>query len=116
MTKQIPNPNDESTACEQRAPFGHSIYQYLWESSQARDVFADAPGPGRSASKPGFQTCCAADCQVGSAVEFGWPADLEIRDTAGLETRATDACRPSNGLHRKEFQMSFNQIQLLCSE
>ena len=29
----------------------------------------------------GFQTCCIADFQVGRVVEFGWPADLEIRDT-----------------------------------
>ena len=37
----------------------------------------------------GFQTCCVADFQVGSAVEFGRPADLEIRDTADLEVCAT---------------------------
>jgi hypothetical protein len=37
----------------------------------------------------GFQTCCIADFQVGNTVEFGWPADLEIRDTADLEVCAT---------------------------
>jgi len=41
---------------------------------------------GRSA---GFQTCCIADFQVGSAAPFGWLADLEIRDTADLEVCAT---------------------------
>ena len=37
----------------------------------------------------GFQTCCIADFQVGNTVEFGWPADSEIRDTADLEVCAT---------------------------
>ena len=41
----------------------------------------------------GFQTCCVADFQVG-AVEFGWPADLEIRDTADLEVCATLVAGP----------------------
>jgi hypothetical protein len=35
----------------------------------------------------GFQTCCAADFQVGP--DAPRPAGLETRDTAGLETCAT---------------------------
>jgi len=37
----------------------------------------------------GFQTCCIADFQIGGAWNVGQRADLEIRDTAGLEVCAT---------------------------
>jgi hypothetical protein len=50
---------------------------------------ATIPGTRRGRRSAGFQTCCIADFQVGSAMEFGWPADLEIRDTADLEVCAT---------------------------
>src|ERR1044071_4763623 len=47
------------------------------------------PGRAGKGCSAGFQTCCVADFQVGRAVEFGWAADLEIRDTADLEVCAT---------------------------
>jgi hypothetical protein len=46
----------------------------------------------RSLRKPrsaGFQTCCVADFQVGSAWNWSAAADVEIRDTADLEVCAT---------------------------
>ena len=47
------------------------------------------PGRAGRSRSAGFQTCCVADFQVGSAMECGRPADLEIRDTADLEVCAT---------------------------
>jgi len=53
---------------------------------------ADLPGL-RSA---GFQTCCIADFQVGSAALR--PAGLETRDTADLEVNACQATLGQRGM------------------
>ena len=71
-----------------------------WRASTskiARALMRMKPVQLRSA---GFQTCCVADFQVGNAVQFGWPADLEIRDTADLEVCATlvAVCRSQPGI------------------
>ena len=38
-----------------------------------------------------FQVCCIADFQIRRRNNIGRPADLEVGDTAGLETGATFA-------------------------
>jgi hypothetical protein len=55
----------------------------------------------RNQSSADFQVCCVADFQIRSRSVFPRAADLEVGDTAGLETCATaslGACRKSSRL------------------
>jgi len=60
-----------------------------WRPSTSNIGGASGPwteyGGVAQVSKPAV----SPDFQVGNKVEFGWPADLEIRDTADLEVCAT---------------------------
>jgi len=54
----------------------------------------------------GFQTCCVADFQIRSAVEFGWLADLEIRDRGqrgGARRSRNQRSAAFTPLHRTKF-------------
>src|SRR2546426_609557 len=49
----------------------------------------------RNQSSADFQVCCVADFQIRRPAEFHRAADLEVGDTAGLETCATSFARLS---------------------
>ena len=66
------------------------------------------PGACRSAD---FQVCCVAGFQTGGAFDssgvfsFGGAADLEVGDTAGLETCATTAWFMERGEGTRSFRL-----------